>query len=194
MYPIDKSINQFFTYPDYFKEVTTMEISYIKALETIIVVIVFIIAKKASSKLIQKTIENKLLHSSRERIVKKSIKLILSFILIVVIFTIWGVHQSDLVVFIGSFLTVVGVAFFAQWSILSNITSSVIIFFNHSIKLDDEIIIMEGKEYEIEGTVSNIGLFFITIRMKNDEELTLPNNIFIQKMIKRKTGTDETIP
>jgi small-conductance mechanosensitive channel len=79
------------------------------------------------------------------------------------------------------------VAFFAQWSILSNITSSIIIFFNHPVKLEDVICIMEAKEYEIEGRVSNIGLFFVTLKTQEGEEITLPNNIFVQKLIKKKT-------
>jgi small-conductance mechanosensitive channel len=107
------------------------------------------------------------------------------------ILTIWGVKQADLAVYIGSILTVVGVAFFAQWSILSNITSSIIIFFNHSVKLDDLIIIMEAKDYEIEGKVSNVGLFFVTMKTEGGQEITIPNNIFIQKMIRKKEKTDE---
>jgi small-conductance mechanosensitive channel len=44
---------------------------------------------------------------------------------------------------------------------------------------------MEGKEYEIEGRVSNIGLFFVTLKTNENKEISLPNNIFIQKMIKK---------
>ena len=130
----------------------------------------------------------RLLQKPRAKIIKKGINLTLLIILISVVLAIWGVKQADVAVYIGSILTVVGVAFFAQWSILSNITSSIIIFFNHSIKLEDTIVIMEAKEYEIEGRVSNIGLFFVTIKTIDNEEITLPNNIFIQKMIRKKTN------
>jgi small-conductance mechanosensitive channel len=95
------------------------------------------------------------------------------------------VNQSALAAYIGSILTVVGLAFFAQWSILSNITSSIIIFFNHSVKIGDHITILEGKEYEIEGRVSDIGLFFVTLKTEDNKEISLPNNIFIQKTIKK---------
>ena len=44
---------------------------------------------------------------------------------------------------------------------------------------------MEGKEYEIEGKIVNIGLFFVTLKTKEGKQITLPNNIFIQKMIMR---------
>ena len=128
---------------------------------------------------------NKLIQKSRAGIVKKAINLTFLFICLTLVLIIWGVKQYDLAAYIGSILTVVGVAFFAQWSILSNITSSIIIFFNHSVKINDVIIIMEGKEYEVEGTVSDIGLFFVTLTTKENKEITLPNNVFIQKMIKK---------
>jgi small-conductance mechanosensitive channel len=163
-----------------------MEISHIKIIESIVVVGIYIILRRTSINVINKTMTNKLIQKSRGKIVKKAINITLLFICITLISIIWGVNQSDLAAYVGSILTVVGVAFFAQWSILSNITSSIIIFFNHSVKIGDMIIIMEGKEYEIEGTVHNIGLFFVTLKTKEDEEITLPNNIFIQKLIKKK--------
>jgi small-conductance mechanosensitive channel len=104
---------------------------------------------------------------------------------------VWGVNQEDLAVLIGSVLTVIGIAFFAQWSLLSNVTSSVIIFFNHPLKLNDSIIIMEGKDYVIEGTVTSIGLFFVTLATPDGGELSLPNNVFIQKTIKKMSELPE---
>jgi len=99
---------------------------------------------------------------------------------------IWGVKQSEIAVFIGSILTIIGVAFFAQWSLLSNITSSIIIFFGHSVKIGDAISIMESKDYEIRGEVLNIGLFFTKIKLVDSEDkITLPNNIFILKTIRK---------
>jgi small-conductance mechanosensitive channel len=125
----------------------------------------------------------------RGEIIRKIINIIFLSIILAVISLIWGVKQSDLMLFIGSTLTIIGVAFFAQWSLLSNITSSIILFFNHPIRLNDSIAILEGKEYVIEGKIINIGIFFITLQTEEGEELTLPNNIFIQKSIKRKNET-----
>jgi small-conductance mechanosensitive channel len=69
-------------------------------------------------------------------------------------------------------------------------TSSIIIFFSHSVKLNDSIMILEGKDYIIEGKVTNIGLFFVTLETNNKEEITLPNNIFIQKSIRKKNPSN----
>ncbi len=163
-----------------------MEINYPKIIESLIVLVIYLFIRKTSNSIINKTMANKLLQTPRGKIIRKAINLTLLFICISVILIVWGVNQSELAAYIGSVLAVVGVAFFAQWSILSNITSSIIIFFNHSVKLEDTVIIMEAKEYEVEGVVSNIGLFFITLKTKDGEEITFPNNIFIQKMIKKR--------
>jgi small-conductance mechanosensitive channel len=88
-------------------------------------------------------------------------------------------------------LAVVGVALVAQWSLLSNVTSGIIIFFNHNVKIGDNIVIMEAKDYIIEGKVTNIGLFFTTLQTADMEEISLPNNIFINKSIRKKEKEEE---
>ena len=163
-----------------------MESYYINIIETIVVISIYITLRIVFFKIIDKTLEERLIQQSRGLIIKRVVHIIALSICIIVVFLIWGVNQADLFVFIGSVLTVVGVAFFAQWSILSNITSSLIIFFKHPVRLGDSIALLEGKDYVIEGKVTNIGLFFVTLLTPDDEEITLPNNIFIQKSIRKK--------
>ena len=160
----------------------------LKLIETGIAIIAFLLLRFISNKSIDKTVENSLMQKARGKIIKKSFNLILLLITLVFLFIIWGVNQSELAIFIGSFLTVLGVALFAQWSILSNITSGIIIFFNHPVKLDDTISIMD-KDFPIEGRVSDIGLFFVILKTKEGERVTIPSNVFIQKMIKHNKNT-----
>lgn len=163
-----------------------MNLTYLKIAEAVIVIAAYVLLKVVSYKLIDRTMRERYLQKARGQVIKRAVNLTFLAISISFLLVIWGVNQSDLVVFLGSVLTVIGVAMFAQWSILSNITSSIIIFFNHSVKIDDTVIIMEAKDYEIEGKISNIGLFFITLETTNGEDLTLPNNVFLQKMVKKK--------
>lgn len=170
-----------------------MKVYYIKIIESVIIIVLYIIIRRISIKIIDKTLSKRFIHGSRGIIIKKVITVILSLIFLIFILLIWGVKQVDLAVFIGSVITVVGVAFVAQWSLLSNITSSIILFFNHPVKLNDSIIILEGKDYGIEGRVTNIGLFFVTLETKESAEITLPNNIFILKSIKNITNETKAI-
>ncbi len=162
-----------------------METVNIKIIESVIVIIAYILLRIIMSKLIDRTIINKTVQKQRGKIIKKATNLIFFSTCTIFLLLIWGVDQSELAVFISTVLTVIGIALFAQWSILSNITSSIIIFFNHTVKLEDTITIID-KDYEIEGRVSDIGLFFVILKTKEAEEISIPNNVFTQKMIKKK--------
>lgn len=165
-----------------------MEPHYAKLLESGIIILIYLILRQVISHIINRTLNERFIQASRGEAIKRVVNITLLSITFVFISLIWGVKQTDLAVFIGSVLTVVGVAFFAQWSILSNITSSIILFFNHPIRMNDNVVILEGKDYTIEGKVVNIGLFFITLQTPDGEEVTLPNNIFIAKSIKKKNS------
>jgi len=121
----------------------------------------------------------------RVKIIKKIINLFLTIGAIGILLFIWGVDQSEFVYYISTVLTILGIAFFAQWSIISNITSTLIIFFNHPAKIGDTITVFD-KDYPIEGRISDIGVFFVILKTEEGEKITLPSNVFIQKMIKKK--------
>jgi len=162
-----------------------MNLLELKILETAIALVLFLVLRIISAKLIDRTVSQSLLQKTRGKIIKKVIQIVLALIVIIFILTVWGVNQSELFVFMASVLTVIGIALFAQWSHLSNLTSGIIIFFNHSVKLDDTIAILD-KDFEIEGRISDISFFFVKVVTKEGEEVTMPNNIFLQKMIKKK--------
>ena len=76
-----------------------------------------------------------------------------------------------------------GIALFAQWSMLSNVTASILLFVNHPAKIGDHIQLLD-KDFPYVGEIRDIGLFFITIRTEEGEVLTIPNGLIFQKMVK----------
>ena len=162
-----------------------MEVHYARMIETLIVVVTYVVIRMIVTKVVSNVLTGRLIQESRGMHIRKLINAIMLAIGVIFISLIWGVNQSRLLVFLGSVLTVIGVAFFAQWSLISNITSSIIIFFNHPVTIHDTRKLMERKDYEIEGRVVNIGLFFITLATKDGDEVTLPNNVFCLKVIKQ---------
>ena len=104
---------------------------------------------------------------------------------IIVVAFLWGVDEKQLVLFISSFLTILGIAFFAQWSILSNITAGLILFINYPVKIGDSITILE-KDNDLTGQIKDIGVFFITLTTKDGQNVSIPNSLILQKMIKYK--------
>ncbi len=81
---------------------------------------------------------------------------------------VWGLDFSRLVVLASSFFAVLGVAMVAQWSILSNITASITIFFAFPYKIGDRIRILD-KDDSVTGVITEIGLFYVRVRDDNGD-------------------------
>lgn len=162
-----------------------MEQYNIQIIETLAVLVSFFLIRYTITKTIEKVASKFSYQKPRVKIVKKIINLFLTIGVAGILLLIWGVDQSEFVYYISTVLTILGIAFFAQWSIISNITSTLIIFFNHPAKIGDTITVFD-KDYPIEGRISDIGVFFVILKTKEGEKITLPSNVFIQKMIKKK--------
>lgn len=98
---------------------------------------------------------------------------------------IWGVQPQNMLVALSSIFAVIGVAMFAQWSILSNVTAGIILFFTMPFRVGDEIVIMD-KDLPIEATVESILTFSIHLRSKDGDLIILSNSLFLQKTISVK--------
>ena len=120
---------------------------------------------------------------TRVLILNKIITFLIYSTVIVVIAFIWGVDEKQLLIYVSSFLTILGIAFFAQWSILSNITAGLILYVNYPVKIGDSITILE-KDNNTTGEIKDIGAFFITLQTPEKELITIPNSIILQKNIK----------
>lgn len=116
-------------------------------------------------------------------VTNKIISILIYVSTIVIVAFTWGVDEEQLLIYVSSFLTILGIAFFAQWSILSNITAGIILFINYPVKIGDTITILE-KDNNITGEIRDIGAFFITLRTPNKELITMPNSVILQKNIK----------
>jgi small-conductance mechanosensitive channel len=162
-----------------------MNLSEIRLLETLIIILLVIVVRLLTYKSLKKIQEKFGFQKARILIIKKILSIVFYISSIIVISFIWGVEEKELLLFISSFLTILGIAFFAQWSILSNITASLILYFSYPIKIGDTVTIME-KDYDISGKIMDIGAFFMTLKTVNNEYITIPNSVILQKMIRFK--------
>jgi small-conductance mechanosensitive channel len=121
---------------------------------------------------------NRLEH--RTGLVIKYIDFGIIFLIVFGLILVWGVQFEDVGFVMSSVFAVIGIAFFAQWSILSNITSGIIMFFTFPYKIGDYIIIHD-KEYDFEGTIDDIKGFHTVIKTTKDEIITYPNSLMLQK-------------
>jgi small-conductance mechanosensitive channel len=118
----------------------------------------------------------------RTNLVIKYIHLLINILAAISLIVIWGVQKNDIMITLSSIATVVGVAMFAQWSILSNITSGVILFFSFPFKIGD-VIKVHDKDFPFEGEIIDINAFHTDLITKDGERLVYPNNLLLQKGI-----------
>jgi small-conductance mechanosensitive channel len=119
---------------------------------------------------------------NRKNLIIKYISVFFTTLFFVSLIIIWGVQKEDLFLTISSVLTVVGVALFAQWSILSNITSGFIVLFSFPFKIGDTIKIHD-KDFPIEGEIISIHTFYTFLKTVEGELVTYPNSLLLQKGI-----------
>lgn len=155
-----------------------------KLMLTIAIIILMILIRLVVGKVISRAMKRFGYMPARASVIRKITTGFTSTLLIIVLLGIWGVERKELTIFISSTMTVLAVGFVAQWSILSNITSSFIIFFNHPIKVGDDLAILD-KDFPVEGRIVDIGIFFITLKTTDGEFVSTPSSVFMQKMIKR---------
>lgn len=98
---------------------------------------------------------------------------------------IWGVEPKNVMIVFSSLFTVIGVALFAQWSILSNITAGIVIFFSMPFRIGDEIEILD-KDHPIKATVENVMTFTIHLRTEEGNLVVMSNTLFFQKVLSIK--------
>jgi len=142
------------------------------------IIIVKLFASKAVNRILVR-LDNDL---KRKKITMRIINLFSLIFMVIGLAAIWNIDRSQLMVFITSLITVLGIAFFAQWSILANITSSLILFFNHPVKIGQRICVLD-KEYEIEGKLIDISFYFLYIKTDADELVTIPTSVALQKTL-----------
>lgn len=165
-----------------------METYEIQIIESIALIIISIILVRILRKLIGIFGRRFSYAKGRVKVVKKVVSTLFLALTICILGLIWGIPPSQLAAYVGSLLTVLGLALLAQWSILSNITAAMIIFFNHQVNIGDSVEIID-KDYNVAGIVSNIGVFFILIKVNPNEYVSIPSIVFMQKMVKKIKNT-----
>lgn len=153
------------------------ELVYSLAVLILLLVIQFVL-KKAANKVGKRSEIN----ITRTRLMFKYINILIILIAAFLLSFAWGVGFSELSLIFSSAFAVIGVALFAIWSILSNITSGIIMFFSFPYKIGDTIRIHD-KDLPIEAEIEDIKAFHLHLRTSEGELITYPNNLILQKAV-----------
>ncbi|NNM17507.1 MAG: mechanosensitive ion channel, partial [Croceitalea sp.] len=155
----------------------------------------FIVLRFLISKTVRRIGRSSDINHVRTRLVNSYITFALALLAAVAIVLIWGVNIRELGLIISSVFAVIGVALFATWSILSNVTAGIILFFYFPYKIGDRIRILD-KDWPDEAIIIDIQAFNINLKKDNGELLTYPNNLLLQKgvvLIQKQVATGEDL-
>lgn len=153
---------------------------YWELIATGVLLLILLILRALIIGLIRRFSHNEQIIDRRAQLITKLVNYLILGCALVGIFMIWGVDVRNLGVILSSVFAVIGVAFFAQWSILSNITSGVIMFFTFPYKIGDRIMIHD-KDYEYVGIIEDIKTFHIVLINDAGQRITYPNSLVLQK-------------
>jgi small-conductance mechanosensitive channel len=159
-------------------------------IETSFVFIGYLVTYFITNKFINNTLKKTQVQRGRRKIIIRIVHLLSFITCIVILAAVWGLEQNEIAVFVGTIVTALGIAFFAQWSLLSSITSSILLFFNHPLKIGDSIRVID-KDAPVEGEVTDLSYFYVHLKTKEGEIITVPNSLFFQKSISIKSATDK---
>ncbi|MBO9687589.1 mechanosensitive ion channel family protein [Roseateles chitosanitabidus] len=104
-----------------------------------------------------------------------------------------GVSGGVLWTAFTGFATVGAVAFFAAWSVLSNLFCALLIYVTRAFRVGDVVELLEsGDKPGMKGRVVEINLVYTTLLESGDHingsSLQLPNSLFFQRALRRWHG------
>jgi small-conductance mechanosensitive channel len=110
-----------------------------------------------------------------------------------------GVSATVLWTAFTSFAAVGAVAFFAAWSVLSNIFCSLLILTTRAFRVGDLVELLEnGEKPGLKGRVVDVNLIYTTLQETDDEAagtvLQIPNSLFFQRTLRRWRGALPPLP
>ncbi|AWL11754.1 hypothetical protein HMF8227_01276 [Saliniradius amylolyticus] len=149
------------------------------ALALLAVVLAFLLTRRALGSFLNRVMDTKEASIQRKQLVERLVRLAHSLAFVTLLLLTLGIDYQNLMLFVSSTFAILGVALFAQWSILSNITAGVLIFFNFPYKVGDSVRVV-NKDYDVTGTIKEITTFHVLIQRQDGELITYPNSLLLQ--------------
>ncbi len=164
-----------------------------KWLAIAILIASYVFCYRAAGTYLQRIGKNKDVHWTRVTYLTKTSRFALSIAFIIAVCIVLGLGYTEVSFFFSSVFAVIGVAMFAQWSILSNITASVVIFFGFPYRVGDRIKVTDA-DFDLSGTVEEISLFNLQLRSEAGNLVTIPNSMLLQRTVIKLERGNKAFP
>ncbi|MEL0641436.1 mechanosensitive ion channel domain-containing protein [Pseudoalteromonas aliena] len=152
-----------------------------KLIVTIIALLLYPLLLKLTKKVLGKTIKGKvdLHHKSRAELL---LKIILACVMLCLVLVFWGIELRGLLVLGSSLFAMLGVALFAAWSLLSNLTAFLLMFIQNDCRVGYWVRIIDGANH-IEGRIVEMGLMNVVLEHIDGHRVIYPNNLFVTRPV-----------
>jgi small-conductance mechanosensitive channel len=167
---------------DFLKNLDDLDSVQLQVALTAALVVIYFVFANITGRLIKRFGKKNQFSLTRTLYTIKFSRFVFFLILLLFLGLIWDLRFTGLSRYFFTFFTVAGVALFATWSILSNITASVLLFFFFPYKLGSKIRIVDGDN-SIEGVIIDLNLFAMIIKDEQGRKVSYPNNVALQKAI-----------
>ena len=104
---------------------------------------------------------------------------------VVLLLGVLGFNLGGLWAMMATVLGMVAIGFVAVWSVLSNVLCTFIILLYRPFEVGDEV---EIAGEDVGGKVAALNFLYTTLNTADGALLQIPNNLFFQRVIKRRRG------
>lgn len=94
---------------------------------------------------------------------------------------VWGVDPSAVLIVATTTITLLGVALFASWSLLSNVTAYFVLLWHPTFTRGTFIRVIDGDNY-VQGYISDLSLFSVELITEDKEVIIYPNNLLLGRV------------
>ena len=151
-------------------------------LSTLVVVIALVIDRIVYSALFSLHATGRM-PASTTNIIRRWVRGLLALLTILFVIALAGYQITNIWTLLATGMAMVAVGFFAVWSVLSNILSTLIILVWRPFNVGEEI---EIQPEGIKGEVVDINFMYTMLKSEGNERTSVPNTLFMQKFIRRK--------
>lgn len=116
----------------------------VKLSSTIIAMVLFVALRWVVRRAIDNYATDHRLSSSRIASARRAVSVMGILVLVGVLAITWSINFQSFMVVSGAILATMGIGFFASWSILSNVTASIIMFWRFPMHVGDRIGLIEN--------------------------------------------------
>lgn len=147
---------------------------------SLVFILIYVLVTRLALPKIQIIVSKSKLKAEATQNAYNMVRLLCGIVTIAILLIVWGVDFSGLLLLSTSLITLTGVAMFASWSMLSNITSYFILLFHPTFQRGNFVRILEMDNY-IEGYIADVNLFNIKLITEDRDIIVYPNNMVLAR-------------